>query len=41
MINVADSVHPTTLAISVLTKWLWCVFDQLLVDPEIDLEAMA
>ena len=32
MINVADSVHPKTLAISVLSKWLWCVFDELIVE---------
>ena len=38
-IGIADSVHPNTLAVSVLSKWLWCVFDQLLVDPDIDLWA--
>ena len=31
MISVADSVHPQTLAISCLTKFLWCIFDELLV----------
>ena len=35
MIGIAESVHPTTLAASVLAKWLWCVYDQvLLVDPD-------
>ena len=35
MINIAEGVHPTTLAASVLTKWLWCVFDQVLLkDPD-------
>ena len=34
MINIAESVHPTTLAVSVMTKWLWCVFDQFLLDPD-------
>ena len=39
MVGIAESVHPTTLPISVLSKWLWCVYDQLLVDPDMDLEA--
>ena len=39
LIGVADSVHPKTLAISVLCKWLWCVFDQLVIDPDVDLDA--
>ena len=39
MVGVAESVHPRTLPISVLSKWLWCVYDQLLVDPDIDLWA--
>ena len=39
MIGIADSVHPRTLAISVLCKWLWCVFDDLLVNLDIDFEA--
>ena len=36
MIGIGYSVHPRTLAVSVLTKWLWCVFDQVLVDPDYD-----
>ena len=39
MVGVAESVHTNTVAISVLTKWLWCVYDQLIVDPDVDLEA--
>ena len=39
LIGVADSVYPNTLAISVLCKWLWCVFDQLLIDHDVDLDA--
>ena len=31
MINIADSVHSSTLAVSVLSKWLWCVFDEDLI----------
>ena len=38
MIGIADSVHPRTLAVSVLSKSLWCVFDQLLVDVDTDLD---
>ena len=34
MIRIAKTVHPTTLAASVLCKWLWAVFDQPLLDPE-------
>ena len=34
MIHIAEGVHPTTLAASVLAKWIWCVFDQLILDPE-------
>jgi hypothetical protein len=34
MINIAEGVHPTTLAASVMPKWLFCVFDQLYVDPD-------
>ena len=34
MIHIAETVHPTTLAASVLSKWLWCVFDQLLLEPD-------
>ena len=29
------------LAISVLSKWLWCVFDELHIDPDFDLDAAA
>jgi hypothetical protein len=36
LIGVAEGVHPSTLAISVLTKWLHCVFDELLIDPYVD-----
>ena len=32
MIGIADSVHTSTIAISVMSKWLWCVFDELLFD---------
>ena len=32
LIAVAEGVNPTTLATSVLAKWLWCVFDELVVD---------
>jgi hypothetical protein len=39
MMGVARSVHPRTLAISVLSKWLFCVFDELFVDLDIDFEA--
>ncbi len=31
LINVAEGVHPATLATSVLAKWMWCVFDELVV----------
>ena len=41
MIGSAESVHPTTLPISVLTKCLWCVFDQLLIIPDLSLDAAA
>ena len=34
MIQIAHSVHPSTVAVAVLTKWLWCVFDQVLIEPE-------
>jgi hypothetical protein len=27
MIGISHSVHPRTLSVSVLCKWLWCVFD--------------
>ena len=36
LIGVASGVHPNTLAISVVTKWLHCVFDALLIDPDSD-----
>ena len=39
MIGIGYSVRPRTLAVSVLTKWLWCVFDQLLVGPDYDFGA--
>ena len=39
MVGIAESVHPNTIAISVLSKWLWCVFDELLVDHDIDVDA--
>ena len=39
LIGISESVHPNTLAVSVLCKWLWCVFDDLLIDPDMDLEA--
>ena len=39
MVGIAETVQPRTLAISVLSKWLWCVFDELLLDPEFDLDA--
>ena len=32
MIQIAEGVHPATLAASVLGKWLWCIFDQFLVN---------
>ena len=32
MIQIAEGVHPATLKASVLGKWLWCIFDQLLVN---------
>ena len=32
MIGIAEGVHPTTLAASVLAKWLWCIFDQVIYD---------
>ena len=31
MVSVAESIHPANLPISVLTKWLHVVFDQLLL----------
>ena len=34
LIGVADMVHPKTLAQSLLFKWLWCVFDELLIDDD-------
>ena len=34
LIGVADKVHPKTLAQSLLFKWLWCVFDELLIDDD-------
>lgn len=36
LVGVATGVHPNTLAVSVMTKWLHCAFDQLPVDPDID-----
>lgn len=36
LVGVAGGVHPSTLAISVMTKWLHCVFDALLIDPDSD-----
>ena len=36
LIGVAGGVHPNTLAVSVMTKWLHCVFDQLLIDANSD-----
>jgi hypothetical protein len=38
-IGIARSVHPRTLPVSVLAKWLWCVFDKLLIDPDLDFDA--
>jgi hypothetical protein len=32
MIDIAEGVHPATLAVSVLSKWLWCIFDQIVYD---------
>jgi hypothetical protein len=32
MINIAEGVHPATIAASVLAKWLWCIFDQVVYD---------
>ena len=37
--GISKSVHPRTLAISVLAKWLFCVFDEVLIDPDFDFEA--
>ena len=34
LINIADRLHPSTLGVSVLCKWVHCVFDQLLVNIE-------
>ena len=34
LIAIAETVHPATLASSVLSKWLWVVFDQLLYNPD-------
>jgi hypothetical protein len=39
MIGISRSVHTDTLAVSLLTKWLFCVFDELFVDMDIDLDA--
>ena len=39
LVGIADGVHPRTLAISVLSKWLWCVFDDVLIDLDQDLDA--
>ena len=36
MIAIAEGVHPTTLAMSVLSKWLWCIFDQVIYFDEDD-----
>ena len=36
LFGISGSVHPKTLAASVLCKWLWCVFDELHVDPGMD-----
>ena len=36
LIGVADMLHPKTLAQSVLFKWLWCVYDELLIDDDDD-----
>ena len=33
------SVHPRTSAVSVIAKWLLCVFDDILIDPDLDFEA--
>ena len=38
MIQIAEGVHPLTLATSVLTKWLWCIFDQVLIDFDMQFE---
>jgi hypothetical protein len=38
LIGISESVHPNTLAASVLCKWLWCVFDELLVDPDTNMD---
>ena len=32
LIGIAEGVHPSTLAVSVLFKWAICVFDQVLID---------
>lgn len=32
LIGIAEGVHPSTIAVSVLFKWAVCVFDQVLVD---------
>ena len=38
-VGISRSVHPRTLAVSVLAKLLFCVFDDLLIDPVLDFEA--
>ena len=39
VVGIAETVHPRTLAISVLSKWLWCVFETVLIDIDQDLDA--
>ena len=34
LIDIAKGVHPSTLAVSVLFKWVICVFDELLIPRE-------
>ena len=34
LIDVAEGVHPFTLAVSVMSKWVLCVFDELLIVTE-------
>ena len=31
LVDIAKGVHPSTLALSVLFKWVICVFDDLLI----------
>eukprot|EP00959_Pyramimonas_sp_CCMP1952_P017744 376491-Pyramimonas_sp.AAC.1 len=31
LISIAEGLHPRTVAVNTLFKWMWCVFDEVLL----------